>query len=99
MTSYIARRKFLATLGGAVAVWPLAARAQQAERMRRIGVLRIDHADGRPLALVANYAIHGTVLGQANLQISGDAPGVVSNYVEGKTGALPLFVNGETLAG
>lgn len=61
---------------------------------RRIGVLRIDHTDGRPLALVANYAIHGTVLGQDNLQISGDAPGVVSDYVERKTGALTLFVNG-----
>jgi hypothetical protein len=61
---------------------------------RQIGLIRLEKSDGKLLALIANYSMHGTVLGPQNLLISGDAPGIVADYVEQKLGAPMLYING-----
>jgi putative ABC transport system substrate-binding protein len=67
------RREFITLLGGAAAAWPFAGRAQQGERMRRIGVLMNLAADdpetlARIAALAQGLAGLGWTVGR-NLQI------------------------------
>ena len=61
---------------------------------RTFHLIRLARPDGRPIALVLNYAMHGTVMSGQNLSISGDGPGVVSAYLEEKLGGTVLYVNG-----
>src|SRR6266536_5625834 len=64
------RRDFITLLGGAAVAWPLAARAQQTERMRRIGVLMYwtaDDAEGH--ARLTAFAQALKQLGWSDLRI------------------------------
>lgn len=49
---------------------------------KTVAVIKIEKSSGEPLAILSNYAVHGTVLGAGNLQISGDLPGATSRAVE-----------------
>jgi neutral/alkaline ceramidase-like enzyme len=57
-------------------------------------VLRVSAAGGAPIALLWNYAIHGTMLSAHNLRVSADVMGEATAVLERELGAPALFVNG-----
>ena len=61
-----------------------------------VSVLRIDRLDGRPLAVLVNYACHPVVFGPDNTQYSADYPAVMTKTVEQAMDGQPLcfFVQG-----
>ena len=55
-----------------------------------VAVLRVDTADGRPLAVLVNYACHPVVFGPDNTQYSADYPAVMTRTVEQAMDGKPL---------
>jgi len=53
---------------------------------KTVAVIRFETTSGQPIAIFSNYAVHGTVLGPGNMQISADLPGATSNVVEAHYG-------------
>ena len=59
-----------------------------------VRVLRLDAADGAPLAAVLHYATHPTLMAYENKLITPDYPGWARRTVEQVTGATCLFLQG-----
>jgi putative tryptophan/tyrosine transport system substrate-binding protein len=76
------RRDFITLLGGAAAAWPRAARAQQPDRVRRIGFLRAAPPSERELeALLRGLVDHGWIQGRNFV--------LLPQWGDGNVGRLP----------
>jgi hypothetical protein len=61
---------------------------------RELLVLRVEDADGKPIAHAVNFAAHATIVESSGHKFSADYPGVLAAIVEKETGAPCLFLQG-----
>jgi hypothetical protein len=61
---------------------------------RTLLVLRVEDADGKPIAHAVNFAAHPTMLDARMRKFSADYPGVMAELVEKETGVPCLFLQG-----
>lgn len=59
----------------------------------QVGVLRLDRADGRPLAVLYHFACH-PIMNPPHKGNSADFPGFASRAIEDATGVIAFFVQG-----
>ncbi len=59
-----------------------------------VGVIRVDDISGKPIAILVSYTCHPVVLGQDNLNLSADYPGVMMDMVEREMGGTCIFLQG-----
>jgi hypothetical protein len=61
---------------------------------RELLVLRVEDADGKPIAHAVNFAAHATLQDAKLLKFSADYPGTLAAFVEKETGVPCLFLQG-----
>ncbi len=89
-------RRFVQPDGTVKMLWRNATKMPTHPVDPRVGVIRVDNASGKTLAVIVNYACHPVVFGPDNLQYSADYPGAVAEVVEKAFGAdsLCFFLQG-----
>src|SRR5439155_9364487 len=61
---------------------------------RELAVIRLDDLSGKPMAVLANFAAHPTMVPASTLKFSGDYVGAMKAAVEKATGATAIFMQG-----
>jgi hypothetical protein len=61
---------------------------------REVAIIRFDTETNAPLAIVANYACHATIMGPPQKLITPDYPGAMKRVVEQSLGGKCLFIQG-----
>jgi len=56
--------------------------------------MRVDTADGKPLAVLVNWAAHPTTLPSSTMQFSADYVGVLKQRVSSDMGSAAIFIQG-----
>lgn len=69
-------------------------RGKDAPLDRELTVLRVETADGKPIAHAVNFAAHPTMLPTHLMEFSADYPGAMAKRVEDETGVPCLFLQG-----
>lgn len=61
---------------------------------RELAVLRVDNMEGKPIAVVVNFAAHPTSIPEEKLELSADYPGALKETVERELGGVAVFMQG-----
>jgi neutral ceramidase len=76
--------------GGVSMMWSNPEKVANGPVDSTVGVIRVDRADGSPIAILVNHACHPTVLGSDNLQYSSDFIGPMAATVAAAFGGRPV---------
>ncbi|MBI3851737.1 MAG: neutral/alkaline non-lysosomal ceramidase N-terminal domain-containing protein [Verrucomicrobia bacterium] len=89
-TSIGHNRRYVQADGSVKMLWRNATKIPTSPVDPSVGIIRVDDASGKPLAILVNYSCHPVVFGPDNLRYSADYPGAMAKFVEESFDKSPI---------